>query len=218
MPSNSNQAKSIKTVLRKKMRQRRRSLNPHQQKQAALKLCKHLGQHGSFLNSQRIALYLANDGEVSTQPLIELAWRMGKQVYLPVLHPVLKNRMWFVNYTKHSKMQKNIFKINEPNPKFNHRVPARTLGMVGLPLVAFDIKGGRLGMGGGFYDRTLATWYEQSEQLKHTKQEHKDNSKINLYPIGIAHQCQQVNKVPIEAWDIPLSEIITPLKVFKLSD
>lgn len=195
MPSSSNQAKISKSALRKKMRQRRRCLNPHQQKHAALNLCKHLGQHGSFLNSKRIALYLANDGEVSTQPLIELAWKMGKEVYLPVLHPVLKNRMWFVNYTKHSKMQKNTFKINEPNPRFNHRVPARTLGMVGLPLVAFDNRGGRLGMGGGFYDRSFA--------FKQRSNSHSPKL------IGLAHNCQEAEELPLEPWDIPLSAVAT---------
>jgi 5-formyltetrahydrofolate cyclo-ligase len=59
--------------------------------------------------------------------------------------------------------------------------------------VAFDETGARLGMGGGFYDRTLTHW-----------------QKINTYPIGIAHDCQRVESVPIESWDIPLPEIITP--------
>lgn len=193
--STDKQPVASKSALRKKMRLRRRSLNSRQQKQAALGLAGHLCQHSSFLNSKRIAFYLANDGEISTRPLIELAWKMGKEVYLPVLHPVLKNRMWFVHYSKNSKMQKNIFGIIEPNPKFNHRVPARTLGMVGLPLVAFDQAGGRLGMGGGFYDRSFAfkkTTRGQTPRL-----------------IGLAHSCQETAKLALEPWDIPLSAVAT---------
>ncbi|MFB1000025.1 MAG: 5-formyltetrahydrofolate cyclo-ligase, partial [Colwellia sp.] len=58
----------------------------------------------------------------------------------------------------------------------------------------------RLGMGGGFYDRTLATWHMQYQHNKQTKP----------IPIGLAHDCQKVQSVPRETWDIPLPKIITP--------
>ena len=75
--------------------------------------------------------------------------------------------------------------------------------------VAFDKTGARLGMGGGFYDRTLSDWYQRSQQdlkaPKHTKP----------YPIGLAHNFQLVDAIPTELWDIPLPEIITPSMHFK---
>jgi 5-formyltetrahydrofolate cyclo-ligase len=55
-------------------------------------------------------------------------------------------------------------------------------------------------MGGGFYDRTLARWFDEYQTNKSTKP----------YPIGLAHDCQFVSEVPCELWDIPLPEIITP--------
>jgi 5-formyltetrahydrofolate cyclo-ligase len=55
-------------------------------------------------------------------------------------------------------------------------------------------------MGGGFYDRTLAHWYRNVSQHK----------KSNLHPIGVAHDCQLVDSIPTESWDIPIPEIITP--------
>lgn len=67
--------------------------------------------------------------------------------------------------------------------------------MIVTPLVAFDDNGNRMGMGGGFYDRTLA--------------QVKDNKPL---AVGYAHDCQQVSYLPVEYWDIPLPIIITPTK------
>ena len=61
--------------------------------------------------------------------------------------------------------------------------------LVFMPLVGFDILGGRLGMGGGYYDKTFAT----RESLL----------------VGLAHDCQKVDSLPIESWDVPLDAIAT---------
>ena len=66
------------------------------------------------------------------------------------------------------------------------------------PLVAFDEYGQRLGMGGGFYDRTLQNWQHYKTQ-----------------PVGYAHDCQLVEKLPVEEWDIPLPAVVTPSKVWE---
>ncbi|MNR52123.1 5-formyltetrahydrofolate cyclo-ligase family protein [compost metagenome] len=57
-------------------------------------------------------------------------------------------------------------------------------------------------MGGGYYDRTLADWHE-----------HKRGPR----PLGLAHDCQQVDAVPKEQWDVPLPEIITPARCWRFS-
>ena len=76
--------------------------------------------------------------------------------------------------------------------------PVNQLDIIFTPLVAFDSQGNRMGMGGGYYDRTLAHW--QTNQTP--------------YPIGLAHNCQLVEQLPVQAWDIPLAQIITPDKIF----
>ena len=58
-------------------------------------------------------------------------------------------------------------------------------------------------MGGGFYDRTLASWYKKYKNASQT-------SITKPYPIGLAHDCQQVDSIPNECWDIPIPLIITP--------
>ncbi len=175
------------------MRKARRNLSSSAQQQAAKMLACRLSQNPSFKYAKRIALYLANDGEVSTQLAIQNAWQRGQKVYLPVLDPIRKGYLWFVEYKFDSCMRKNRFGISEPDPRFNQRISPRFIQTVGLPLVAFDAEGNRLGMGGGFYDRS----FEFCQQA---------GTKPMLF--GLAHRCQQVEKLPMENWDIQLKEII----------
>ena len=182
-----------KRQLRSKIRNARRSLSPREQKQAAIRLQHQLSQNPNFKYAKRIALYLPNDGEVDTQLAIRQAWKQKKTVYLPVLDPIRKGFLWFVEYKANSIMRNNRFGISEPDTRFNRRVSAKFIQTVGLPLVAFDDHGNRLGMGGGFYDRSFAFC-------------HQKGTKPKLF--GLAHRCQRVDKLPTESWDIQLSGII----------
>ncbi len=194
--------------LRREMRHRRRALTPAQQKQAALALRSQLLKIPQFLRAKRIAVYLPNDGEIDPSLLIEQARKMGKTCYLPVLQPLVVNRLWFVRYDHQTPMTKNRFGIPEPQIKrfadnARNRSKAADLDLVLLPLVAFDEHGGRMGMGGGFYDRTFAF----------TRQ--KRSAKPAL--IGLAHECQKVETLPIASWDIPLTGVVTDKALYLAS-
>jgi len=182
-----------KRLLRSHMRQTRRSLSTTAQKLAGHRLKQQLNQNPSFKYAKHIALYLANDGEVITLPAIQQAWLNGQKVYLPVLDPIRKGFLWFVEYQANSRMRVNRFGITEPDPRFNKHMPPRFLSVVGLPLVAFDPQGNRLGMGGGFYDRSF-------EFCRY------EGIKPQLF--GLAHHCQEVKTLPTESWDIQLTGII----------
>ena len=186
-----------KSALRKEMRQRRKTLSHQQQNQAGQALTRRFLANLRNRKSRRVAIYLANDGEVSTQYLIQECWRMGIEVYLPVLHPLKKGHLLFVQYTANSPMRNNRFGIAEPDPKRNKATLTHNLDLVLMPLVAFDDQGNRLGMGGGFYDRSFEFCHPEKRTSNH---------KPRL--IGLAHNCQRANSLPTESWDIPLSEII----------
>lgn len=185
----------LRQDLRKQLRQRRRSLSPQQQQQAAQQLCKRLKRQPLFLRSKHIALYLPNDGEIDPRPLITEAWRRGKCCYLPVLEPSRENRLWFVRYTPDTALIQNRFGIAEPKADYQQRFSVTQLDLIVMPLVGFDTQGGRMGMGGGFYDRSLA--------FKHGSNRQKP------YLLGLAHQCQQVDELELAHWDIPLNAVAT---------
>lgn len=186
---------SDRAQLRKHLRDARRVLTPKQQQEAAVNLLKQIAKLPEFLKAKRIAVYLASDGEIDLQPLIHQCWRMHKEVYLPVVKPGKSSALCFVQYTQETELTINRFRIPEPDPNKNHKLPTHLLDIVFMPLVGFDEQGNRLGMGGGFYDRTFAF--------------KKENSKSKPLLIGVAHECQRVEKIDVEEWDVGLDEVIT---------
>ena len=186
---------NARSQLRKEIRQRRNSLSVIQQRNAAIALATNLSSHSKIQAANRIAVYLTNDGELGTAAFIDWCWQQQKEVYLPVVHPFSSGNLLFLRYQKDSKLVSNAFGILEPKLDVTKVCPLTELDIICTPLVAFDETGARLGMGGGFYDRSLAHW-QQSK----------------LYPLGLAHDCQLVENIPVESWDIPLPEIITPSK------
>lgn len=196
--ANSALPSTTRQQLRKNIRNQRQQLSAKMQQQAATDIATTVLVSDIIVSGQHIALYLANDGELDTYPLIQALWQLGKSVYLPVLHPFVAGYLLFVRYDKDTLLYPNKFGIPEPLPACHRLIPLQQLDIIFTPLVAFDAAGNRLGMGGGFYDRTLS-------QLS-------PDSHCQL--IGLAHNCQQVDAVPGEAWDIPLKQIITPAKQF----
>ena len=183
-------------ALRKKLRSARRALSTSQQHLASRRLFRQLAQHPLFVRSRHIAFYVANDGEIDPVLLFRHARRLGKVCYLPVVSGWPRNNMQFQRIHKHQQWIRNRFGITEPRTKVNSRTRPWRLGMVLMPLVGFDRLGNRLGMGGGFYDRTFA----------YLRRRH------NWFApclIGLAHQCQKVDILPVESWDIPLNGIVS---------
>ncbi len=195
---------NVRRLLRSQIRERRNSLSNNEQQAAAQALQKKLAVHDKIQSANHVAIYLANDGELDPINFIHWCWQQGKQVYLPVIHPFSKGHLLFINYHKDSIMIKNKYGILEPKLDVRHIRSVNSIDVLCTPLVAFDHTGARLGMGGGFYDRTLAAWYQ--------KHHHLQQLTAKPYPIGLAHDCQRVEVIPSELWDIPLAEIITPLK------
>jgi 5-formyltetrahydrofolate cyclo-ligase len=181
--------------LRSLLRARRNSLTPSEQAQAAQSLLRRLMSLPLFLRSQHVALYWATDGEIDLAPTAKQLWKMGKSCYLPVIHPTQTRKLWFVKYLPDSNLRPNRFDIPEPDHRNSLRIPAKLLDLVLMPLVGFDSKGARLGMGGGYYDSTFS--------FKHQQGQNKP------WLIGVAHACQQANQLDTEAWDIPLDAVVT---------
>lgn len=196
----------LRKALRQQIRAARQALTASEQQQAASQLLQHLPALPQLQQAQRVAVYLSNDAELGTTPLIKWLWQQGKQVYLPVLHLFCPGFLTFQLYTPNTPMRPNRFGIAEPVPDVSQLCPLTALEVIFLPLVAFDAAGNRLGMGGGFYDRTLASLPRQCD------------AGTSPQLIGLAHNCQQVSAVPVESWDVPLQQILTPAKLWQFGN
>ncbi|MEQ9893029.1 5-formyltetrahydrofolate cyclo-ligase [Pectobacterium aroidearum] len=193
---------SSRQQIRQAVRQHRRLLTPEQQALFAQQACERVMTHPEIIRADSVAAFLSFDGELDTSPLIQQLWQQGKRVYLPVLHPFRAGHLLFLRYAPDTKLVRNRLKIMEPRLDVRQVLPLPQLDILLTPLVAFDHQGQRLGMGGGFYDRTL---------------QYRKQMSRGPYPIGLAHDCQQVDALPVESWDIPLPEIITPSRHWQWS-
>ena len=180
-----------KKALRRTLRTRRRTLSRTQQYRAEQRLASLLTGHSEFVSANTLAVYLAADGEIGTQALIERAWQLGKRIYLPILRA--GNRLQFSEYRRGARLRRN--RLGIPEPVIKRFREAQRLDLVLMPLVGFDTCGGRLGMGGGFYDRSFAFL--------------RDTGKRRPTLIGLAHHFQQVEALPVEPWDVRMTAVAT---------
>lgn len=184
-----------KRLTRAVMREQRRKLSPGQQRKAGENLARHLGRQLFFLRACHIAFYMPNDGEIDPGLLLEQAIALGKSAYLPVIDRFKAGIMTFAPWRPGEPLTANDYGIPEPLRKGMRRVPFWMLDIVCLPLVAFDGNGNRLGMGGGFYDRTFADL--------------KPGTRSKPLLVGLAHHFQQEECLPADPWDVPLQAVAT---------
>lgn len=180
---------TLRSTLRSQLRQNRNALTQAQQESAALNLFEQLKQNldsplTQLKANDKVALYLANDGEISPHHICNWLWQQNIDTYLPCING---ETLVFAHYHDKCEWQKNQFNIAEPIDK--KPLTGTEMQLVFMPLVGFDVLGGRLGMGGGYYDKTFAS------------------RKSHL--VGLAHECQKVESLPIESWDVPLDAIAT---------
>ncbi len=182
--------------LRRTMRLQRRSITASERRDCAERAAQQFATTNLFKRSHHIACYMPADGELDPLPLMQRIWSKNKTCYLPVLSPLPARRLWFAPYRDGDPLVYNRFGILEPSLSMNELAGAWMLDLIITPLVAFDKRGNRLGMGGGFYDRTFAFLkYRQFWKKPHL--------------VGLAYDFQQVAHIQPQAWDVPLQGIVT---------
>ncbi len=183
--------------LRRQLRQWRIGLGPVARQHASLAINFRLSRLPSFRRARHVAAYVGNKGEIDPMPLLHLAHLMGKACYLPSLHPFLPGRLWFMRWTPGMPMVPNRFGIPEPLCDSARRRGAQWMDLILMPLLGFDRHCHRLGMGGGFYDRTLSFARTRRQSRRPVL-------------IGLAHDAQRCEDLPVAPWDVSPHMIVTP--------
>ena len=196
---------SSKAALRQTLRAQRQALSTDAQRLASRRLAVRLAQLPLFRVSRRIACYFPNDGEIDPAPVRERVWSLNKTCYVPVLSRLSHDKLWFAEARPGMELAENRYGIPEPVVKSAALKRAQELDLILMPLVGFDVHGNRLGMGGGFYDRSL----EFLLYRKFWKKPHV---------LGLAHDFQKVNGLEPDTWDIPLEGIVTDQAVYWITN
>lgn len=182
----------LKNILRKSYKQVRANLPLSYQQEASAKVCKRINTLHEFRYAKTLALYHAVNGEIDLCRLWKSAASQGKSCYFPVLNEDFS--LSFLPATPTTAFKNNAYGIPEPDVSRELAIAPRELDLIFMPLVAFDQMGTRLGMGAGYYDRTLA----------------KENHPLL---IGVAYDFQQCNYLEPQPWDVPLTAVVTPKQI-----
>jgi len=151
-----------------------------------------------FKSSEHIACYLPVKNEFDTSYIIDNIWNAKKNCYLPILND--DHALRFLQFEKGDKLRLNRYSIPEPLAH-SYEIALPLLDMVIMPLLAFDMRGIRLGAGGGYYDKTFA--FLQANKAK------------KPFMLGLGYANQEANNLPYDTWDILLDGILTE-KIFHI--
>jgi 5-formyltetrahydrofolate cyclo-ligase len=209
IPDSVDTAFANKMALRKQLRARRAAVSPTARHAAGLQLARLALRHCLLARRRRIGFYMPSKNEIDILPLLRTALRMGVTCYLPVvpgraLASAGRRKLWFTRLAgnekgfdrPHPAWVNNRYGIPEYLPRTARWVRARQLDLLFMPLLGFDSQGWRIGMGGGYYDASLA----HLRQRQHWRRPHL---------IGVAFSVQEIVKVPNDPWDVRLDGILT---------
>ncbi len=184
-----------KDKIRQILSHKRSRLTTQEQQQKSELIVKNIKQSSEFIQAKNIALYHAVRGEADPSGLVSSNFtNLNKQFYLPVISLNKENNLVFAPINESTEYKHNSFSIPEPIVKNSKLINTEDLDLVIMPLLGFDNKGNRLGMGGGYYDRCFAFKKLQT------------NKTILM---GFAYDFQQLASLNAEPWDIGLDILAT---------
>ncbi len=189
-------------MTRQQIIQKRKSLDFNFQHKCSLEVTYKILSLPQFHQAINVGVYYAANGEIATSTIINKILETKKNCYLPIVNQK-ENTLFFVKYNEGDTLSKNQFGILEPSKSAENK--ANVIDLIKLdflvtPLVAFDVKGNRLGMGLGFYDKTFA--YK------------KNNKNQKPFMCGLAYEFQKLPEIIPNEWDIPLDCVITEKKIY----
>lgn len=196
-----------KAALRKELRAKRAAIPRQVRRQAGRQVLRLALGQGWIRRGKRIGFYIPAKGELNILPLLSQALWMGAECFLPVVPPSQgrwhgEKRLWFTPLGEAS----HPWAVNRYGiPEYvlhRGRRRIRQLDTVFLPMLGFDLQGYRMGMGGGYYDTSLAYL---------GRRRHWRRPKL----IGVAYAAQKIVHLPREPWDIPLNTVVTEQGIYR---
>lgn len=179
--------------IRKQIQAKRQALSKKQQSDYSAEICQQIVDSGILEKADRIAFYLPVRGEADPTTLQLVKQYADKQFYLPILSELKPNHLAFAKYNQDTKMTLNRFKIPEPDvPTESLLHDSTKLDVVIAPLVGVDPRGNRIGMGGGFYDRTF---------------EFRKEKKQKPLLVAFAYDFQFIEPLTPQDWDVAVDNI-----------
>ena len=187
----------MKDDLRRQIRRKLALLNPAATHAKSMAACKRLMEQPEFERAEIIMLYLPMAEEVDTTPLALRAWQQAKTVTAPRCD--WERRKMAPIEIRSMETGLHIARGDVREPAEGPAVAPPDLDLVVVPALAYDCRGNRLGRGGGFYDRFLAS------------------PDLRSVTVGLAFREQVVDQIPLTASDVPVRMLVTDEEVLRFS-
>lgn len=194
-----------KRTLRTRLRRLRQAITPDLRRRAGRAIVRIALAHRLLARKRRLGFYVPSKGEIDCLPLLDRALWLGAECCLPVVPRARQRMLWFSRLGDAPHWGTNRYGIPEYGHRRFNRLRATDLDILFLPLLGFDEAGYRMGMGGGYYDASLA--YLRRRRIWH---------KPRL--IGLAFEVQKVARLPRDPWDVPLDGVITERRYYRFSN
>jgi 5-formyltetrahydrofolate cyclo-ligase len=177
------ETKEQKKEIRNRIRELIRQISDTQKEKQAESVFLKIEILPAFVQAKNILLYWSLPDELPTHTVVE-KWATDKQILLP---SVKGENLVIKKYSGLQTLKKGAFGIEEPLEIFDWQSP---IDLVIVPGVAFDKNKNRLGRGKGYYDRFLKN--------------------IDAPKIGVGFDCQLIEKIPVEKFDVPMNKVVVP--------
>ena len=187
--------KAKKSEIRKTTRAKRDALSKKERSEKSAAIMKQLFDFANFLESRIVLFYMSNNSEVDTEPMVRKALEIEKIVALPLIDPEKQEIVPFKVDNLERDVRPRYRKIREPIPQRCKQIPVQHINLAIIPGIAFDVRGGRIGYGTGFYDRFIP-------QLD-----------ITTRKVALSFECQIVLQIPMEPHDRYTDIIITEKRI-----
>ncbi|MGO4111044.1 5-formyltetrahydrofolate cyclo-ligase [Paenibacillus sp. YAF4_2] len=192
-----NEVNFDKTALRKAMTRLRDGIDEEERALRSAAACRNLSEWMKQHQVNSFMCYIPFRSELDTRYLIEWAWETGAEVSVPRCNPVDRS-MTLYKLESWAKLSAGAYGIMEPDPSKCQPMPDLYVPqLVVTPGLAFDLRGGRLGYGGGYYDR-------YAEGLR---------EKRSVKWLGLAFEDQLVDEIPMQVHDKRMDGIVTEMIV-----
>lgn len=180
-----------KIALRNEVREALATMTAVTYRNQSFAVAKKVLQESSIQEAKTIGLTISNRPEVDTIHLIEALWQLGKNVAVPKCNAKTREMKFYV-IESFAQLETVYMHLREPIPDDCEFVDAHEMDVLLVPGVVFDVRGYRIGYGGGYYDRYILNY----------------SGKL----LSLLFDEQLREEVPIEAHDCPVSVLLTPTK------
>lgn len=194
--------KEKKIELRRKAEEVRSSIPEEERKVKSAQICDKVMERLEVLmrlepsvrRKPTLFTYMPIKTEVDVTPVMEACWKRNWRVVLPKVVPAYKQMKLF-EVRSYADLERGSWGIREPVAKAQQLYDIRQLDVALVPGLAFDLNMGRLGYGGGFYDRFM--------------QQYVRTGLPKPYIVAAAFEEQIIPEVPMGLFDFRIDELVT---------